>query len=398
MEMLRFYISWFILLLKTVDIVTAQDRICGNELFDQKRHHWRALHKVDSIFHQFNENTHSYGRENTSISVVVHILWHKPSENISDKQVYKQIEILNQSFNNEGTTQDLLPSEFRSAQGSLGIHFCLASFDPFGVPTQGITRRKVEEETIGISESLFSTLEGGVDAWDPDRYLNIWVANTGNIIAGYGSYPWGEKKDRSGVVIHPTNFGITNNPKFGQGKTLVHEVGHYLGLLHIWGLDENCESDDEVADTPSQKSPNKGCPTHPKSSCGDNEMFMNFMDYVDDECMNIFTNGQINRMKAMIQGFRPMLVQKKSCSENDTIKNPTTNTFPIPAFDHTYLNMDKDGYVKLFDTSGRLIDQVEIEAGTPYRLDTSSYPSGLYIIRYIDRQGRTSHEKLSVVR
>ena len=128
------------------------------------------------------------------------------------------------------------------------------------------------------------------DIWDPNKYLNIYVCDLSNAL-GFASFP-GTSQSRDAVVINYNNFGTINIlAPYNKGRTATHEVGHWLNLLHIWG-DGNC-GNDQVDDTPIQNSANYGCPSHPSPSCSnEGDMFQNFMDYTDDGCMNLFTNGQ----------------------------------------------------------------------------------------------------------
>src|SRR5205085_7351896 len=137
------------------------------------------------------------------------------------------------------------------------------------------------------------TANGGHDAWNRDQYLNIWVCDLSGKI-GYAQFPGGPAAT-DGVVIDYQAFGTlgTASIPFHLGRTATHEIGHWLNLRHIWG-DANC-GDDLVADTPTQQTDNGGCPSFPHVTCSNGpngDMFMNYMDYVNDNCMNMFTAGQ----------------------------------------------------------------------------------------------------------
>ncbi|RMG88600.1 MAG: zinc metalloprotease, partial [Bacteroidetes bacterium] len=250
-------------------------------------------------------------RTDPNISVVVHVVWNNPEENLDDDTILSQIEALNRDFN--GRNDDLadVPEEFKPFIARQGIRFCLASKDPQGAPTLGIVRVKTDLQSIGTKDELFFSELGGSDAWDTHRYLNIWVANTGEFITGFGTFPEQVEAERQGVVIHPKYFGKNNAQNYNLGRVAVHEVGHYLGLYHTWDNNANCNSDDGVPDTPLQQHPYEGCPAHPQSSCGSMDMFMNFMDYVNDDCMVMFTQGQMERMLATIEFFRPGLLNSE---------------------------------------------------------------------------------------
>lgn len=128
-------------------------------------------------------------RNEATIPIVVHIVWNSLEENVSDQTIVEQIAILNRDFNGENNDLENVPDEFQPYLAKKGIRFCLASVDPMGLPTSGIVRLNTEVEAIGTKEDLFYSNLGGSYAWDTERYLNIWVANTGEFITGYGTFP-----------------------------------------------------------------------------------------------------------------------------------------------------------------------------------------------------------------
>jgi hypothetical protein len=150
-----------------------------------------------------------------------------------------------------------------------------------------------------------------VNAWPADRYLNIWVCTLANGILGYAQFPGGPKKT-DGVVILNTAFGTvgTAGAPFNRGRTTTHEVGHWLNLRHIWADTEDCSGTDFVADTPNAAGPNYGKPKFPHVTCNNGpngDMFMNYMDYVDDDAMFMFTTQQVVRMQTAMSGPRKKL-------------------------------------------------------------------------------------------
>lgn len=253
----------------------------------------------------FNPQLH---RSPVTIPVVVHILYKNNFENITDSQVFSQIEALNRDFRKCNLSEiQMAPDEFRNLATDTYIQFKLAERDPKGNTTNGITRAITNKGYFLCHiDEVKKPTTGGVAAWDTDRYLNIWVCdikdlNSGGIISneilGYATFPE-DTTVTQGVVIDYLYFGTegTATSPFNLGRTTTHEVGHFFGLRHIWG-DANC-GDDFVDDTPTQQTSNTTCPSHPHPSCGSNDMFMNYMDYVDDNCMYMFTNGQRARMLA----------------------------------------------------------------------------------------------------
>ncbi len=253
-----------------------------------------------------------------TIPVVVHIVYRTSAENLSDAQVQSQINVLNEDFRRLNADAANTPSLFQSVAADVEIQFCLATRDPVGNPTNGITRTQTTKTSFSVyTDDVKYSSQGGKDAWPTDQYLNIWVCNLGSSTLGYAQFPNSGPSATDGVVIDYRYFGRGGSAQapYNKGRTATHEVGHWLNLRHIWG-DAQC-GDDYVNDTPVQQGPNYGCPTFPKPSCSNtSDMFMNYMDYTDDACMNLFTQGQKTRMRAVLapNGFRAGLLTSQGCS------------------------------------------------------------------------------------
>ncbi|WP_299668543.1 zinc metalloprotease [uncultured Polaribacter sp.] len=222
-----------------------------------------------------------------NIPVYVHVVYSNSNQNISNAQVTSQINVLNEDFRK--TNNDLnLPSgtTFANDATDAEIEFTLANtFRYANARTSWGTRNEVKAAYPPVT---------------PSTHLNIWVAEIGGGILGYAQFPGGASAT-DGVVISPQYFGTTGfvAAPFDKGRTATHEVGHYLNLRHIWG-DGRCRQDDFVADTPSSDGPNYGCPSYPTVNCKTPDMTMNYMDYTNDACMYMFTDGQRNRMRAIL--------------------------------------------------------------------------------------------------
>lgn len=247
------------------------------------------------------------------IPVVVHVLYATDEFNISDEKIRSQIKVLNEDFRKQNADHTKTPNAFSHLVTDVGIEFELASRDPNGNASTGITRTHTQvdglsgttREGVAVEDMpLYFTSKGGHDAWPTDRYLNIWVAEMTNrhgrvALNGYAHFP-GSDPRIDGVVIDPRVFGTIAPLVEGThlGRTATHEIGHWLNLIHIFGATNNgCDATDEVEDTPSAASPYNGKPTHPQISCGHANLFMNFMDLVDDDAMYMFTHGQRKRMR-----------------------------------------------------------------------------------------------------
>ena len=265
-----------------------------------------------------------------SIPVVVHVIYNTTQENISQAQIQSQIDVLNEDFRRMNTDADNRWSQAIDTE----IQFCLATVDPNGNATTGITRKSSSTTAWGTNDAMKSTSSGGVNPWNTSEYLNMWVCNIGGGILGYAQFPGGSAAT-DGVVMSPQYFGSSTkgsgfylSAPFDLGRTTTHEVGHFLNLRHIWG-DGNCTADDFVSDTPGSDAPNYGCdPTH--VSCGSTDMVQNYMDYSDDGCMNLYTAGQKARMRAVLGtgGSRRSLALSDKCGAvapmptcNDGVQN-----------------------------------------------------------------------------
>lgn len=270
------------------------------------------------------------------IPVVIHVLYNTGSQNISNAQILSQLESLNKDFSHLNADTSNTPAAFKAKAADCRIRFCLAKVDPQGRLTGGIIRKHTNLEYFLGDDGMKFSASGGDDAWDSRRYLNIWVCNMFGRSLGYATPPGGPEAT-DGVVINFDVFGTTGflRAPFNKGRTTTHEVGHWLGLKHIWG-DALCGSD-EVDDTPPQKSYNYGCPSFPKTSTcsadSKGDMFMNFMDFSDDACMNMFTAGQKNKMRSCfsLNAHRNGFLDSDACdSSNATSGAPAPNPEPGP--------------------------------------------------------------------
>lgn len=243
------------------------------------------------------------------IPVVVHVLYSNAAENVSNQRILEQIQVLNEDFRRQNRDTNQTPADFLPVAADAQIEFCLAIQDPNNQPTSGITRRAVTVPNIGKTNTYYQATNG-TPAWDTDRYLNIWVCAIGGGTLGFAYPPGAAPAGADGVVIDPKYFGITGvAPPYNAGRTTTHEVGHYLNLQHVWGPGTGgCGQDDGISDTPLQDRGSSGCLTHPNASCNSSDMFMNFMDYSNDACMNLFTVGQSTMMRSVLQGPRINLI------------------------------------------------------------------------------------------
>ena len=265
------------------------------------------------------------------IPVVVHVLFHTDAENLSEEQIASQIAALNRDYRKTNPPAKI-PPPFRGLAADPLVEFALAVRDPQGRRTTGITRKQTSKELFPYDQfdpqatekldNLIKFDEFGRAAWPRDSYLNLWTCTLGGGLLGYAQFPGGPAAT-DGVVILNDAFGSVGTAaapgnEFNLGRTAVHEVGHWLNLLHIWGDDDGgCAGSDNVADTPNQAGSNAGKPAFPHITCNNGpngDMFMNYMDYVDDDAMFMFTAGQVDRMNATLGGARRSLATSKGLS------------------------------------------------------------------------------------
>ena len=266
------------------------------------------------------------------IPVVVHVIHngdaYGTNENITDEQVASQITVMNQDFRRMLGT----PGYNTSPVGAdIQIEFVLAKVDPNGNPTNGINRVNLCQASWETNQ--INSIVKPATSWNPDDYMNMWSVNfTDAGLLGYAQFPdasglpglnaVGGAANTDGVVAGYRFFGSSAlaagsySPPFDRGRTMTHEVGHYLGLRHIWG-DGPCGTDDFCADTPESDNPNYGCPTT-HVSCGTTDMVRNYMDYTDDTCMNIFTQNQKTRILT-VMNFSPRRASLRTSTKDIAI-------------------------------------------------------------------------------
>lgn len=268
-----------------------------------------------------------------NIPVVVHVVLTQGQINSIggtagiQKRIDSQLVVLNRDFQKMNGDSTKIPAIFKPLYGNANISFGLAHRKPNGTSTPGyeiiVTAQPSFDGTGGSVGSQFAcsnvkyASSGGANAWNPAKYLNIWVcafSSSSLLGVAYPQYlvdaPFFLTPDEKGVVVNYQAFGKRSSISdlyiggIDKGRTTTHEVGHYLGLQHIWGQDATCDptKDDGVNDTPLQDDQNFGCPTQATvyancASSAGGEMWMNYMDYVDDGCMVMFSKGQATRMQ-----------------------------------------------------------------------------------------------------
>lgn len=329
------------------------------------------------------------------IPVVIHVLYHNPAEKVTAAQVASQIEALNKYFRRRNADTMNAPAYFRQLGADIKIEFQLAVSDPMRRSTTGIIYKYTPITNWSADDQMKFSSSMGDDGWDPSSYLNIWVCNLGRF-AGYASLPGGEKA-KDGVVIANTVFGTSGTQTgYTMGKTAVHEVGHWLNLRHLWG-DEYC-GDDGVSDTPKQATYTVGCPTGARLTCGNSpygDMYMNYMDYTNDVCINMFTKGQKTRIRSLFspgatrngiansKGLSaPLIMESAGIVEDPRWLHP--QLYPNPAANQLNLDLEYDSRwvgktILITNIQGQSILTVAITSKN-LKIDISRLQPGVYFL------------------
>ena len=295
------------------------------------------------------------------IPIVIHVIHNGEPVgegfNYSTERIQSQVRTLNEDFRRKEGTPGF---NSHPDGGDAQIEFVLAQVDPAGNPTKGIVRvdRNSVQPPSGITD--FITLCSKYSYWDPDQYLNIWCMNVGlhGIYTGKSSFPISDldglptRHDDSagdGIFINAINFGQGTNtiPNLDMGRTLTHEMGHFLGLLHTFGATGNCDYSDYCDDTPAISSATYGCPMEKPVACdGRPAMIENYMDYSSDRCMSIFTKDQVARMHVVLENSprRKSLLTSPVIDRKDKDVldiSYTIQLYPNPATDRLYILIDQ---------------------------------------------------------
>lgn len=335
----------------------VQNRGCGSGILPQQFETW-----VQNITPSQSKFSGGQIQSVFNIPVIVHVIHNNEAinsttatsgGNLSTAQILSQIAVLNNDYNGMNADTSLIPSAFKPVQGKFQFNFCLAVVNPTGgvLATPGIDR--IDRNTKGWTAPPYSMTY--IDAtikpnsiWDPTRYMNMWVCGISGGILGYATFPNPGTSGLSGLsapygstttdglVMLNTAFGNVGtaaaSAPYNLGRTATHEIGHWLGLRHIWGDNGQCGATDYCNDTPPQRggtsSPagcNYGCPTYPlnANTCTlsgqsniNGDMFMNYMDYTNDACMYMFTKDQKVRAQLIMTNspMRASLLTSTVCN------------------------------------------------------------------------------------
>lgn len=394
----------------------AQIRPCGFDHYLQKQEELHPGFKDQylSFWNHVNPDVSTNQRSEVyQIPVVFHMVYNTSDESLPEEVFLSQLEVLNADFRR--TNDDALNTReiFLPLAADAEIEFVLASVDPQGNPTNGINYVQTDRE--GFELDIFSqenTLDevkfsatGGVDAWDTQHYVNIWVCNI--LDTGFGQLfglaypPTGAptfaglidtvEDDVAGIILHYTVIG-NNNPAADEdgvefnnnGRTLTHEMGHYLGLRHIWGdgFFNGCAVDDGISDTPNQNAATNYNCDFSLNTCDEGasdmpDMVENYMDYNEDDCYNMFTIEQVAMMRFCLEELRTELIADQIVTVDETNRH-SFNVFPNPANDVVSVICGQQ-MIGISDSQGRVVKR-QIHAGGRLNISVSNLPDGLYFL------------------
>ncbi len=361
---------------------------------------------IESFAQQHNTANRG-GATIIKIPVVVHVLYHFPEEKITDAQVQTQLDALNKCFRRRNADTVNTPARFKPVAADCEIEFQLALSDPRKRYTSGIVRKYTPIVRWEANDKMKFAAEMGDDAWDTKSYLNIWVCNLEQV-AGYSSV-MGGPENVDGIVIGFPAFGTTNTGSYNMGKTAVHETGHWLGLKHLWG-DTDC-GDDGIGDTPKQAWYNIDCPSGIHITCGNGpngDMYMNYMDFTSDACMNLFTQGQKTKMRSLFEtgGVRNAFLLSKGLNNPSIFESPVpepdpkwleVRMYPNPATNDLQLDLSYDPRwmgktIFISNIQGQSVMNVTITSKIQH-IDISKFKPGMYFLAAKKDDGESIKQK-----
>jgi len=338
-----------------------------------------------------NLKNRSYG----FIPLVFHFVLNEATDSISHEQVLAQMEVLNECFSGQNRDLSGLDPIFREFTTYEGPRFCLASREENGELTKGIEYQSTTESYFGDqiefdgNRSIKHSFSGGLDAWDATKYLNIWIGDL-EFAQGEATFPNMADPDELGIVIDPKYFGVhlasSQYYPFHLGKTLVHEMGHYFNLKHLWGDEASCESDDGIGDTPLQEIIYTGCPDGQQISCSSIDMHMNFLNFTEDECLIHFTKEQMDHVNAVINLFYPDLLSYDHCYPKSTSSGPLDKIEIKLNLERSRIELSLEQATAekidllLYQADGKLIISESLFNESFEEISLINLPTGIYIL------------------
>jgi len=344
-----FYVVVVVILFLSFDDLMAQ----VNSKCESKQ--YESSDRFEHWLHGKQINSQQMAAVIYMVPVVVHVLHHGDplgqGFNFSAERIINQIRTLNEDYRRKEDTPGF---NTNPDGGDTRIEFVLAKRDPNGNPTDGIVRVNIDSVHIEPSKGDIISTCTEFSYWNPDEYLNIWCLSglQQGLLLGSSRFPLSDLEglpkdlpDGDGVFINAFNFGsgdINTDPTYNMGRTLTHEIGHFLGLLHTFGP---CgQYTDYCEDTPPAGNVTSGCPAIQPIACdGRLVMIENYMDYSSDRCMNTFTNDQIARMRTVLENSprrKSLLTSPGLGVTGIPDENFSISIYPNPVADKLYIALD----------------------------------------------------------
>jgi hypothetical protein len=333
--------------------------------------------------------TEKSDRSTLIVPVVFHIIYNTAEQNIPDSLIMQQMLRLNEDFQHLNADSVNTPDAFKPLVGAMDIEFCLAGVSPTGESTNGILRIPTGETDFGsvasyaVPDPVKHTSTGGSDAWNTEEYMNIWICN----LVGSTAYtaPPGNFVDPNddGIVCHYNHVGNSGFSPYDLGRSIVHDMGHWFGLKHIWGDDGGtCEGTDFMADTPNQSNWSSGCPEFPLtdacSPASPGVMYMNYMDYSRDDCRNMFSLAQVAYMESFYDALMSDYYTVDRCTAPDASLTENKSAEIIISQSIVTINSTKNmSKISLFTVNGQLLLN-EVINGTEKQIEIPE--NGFYIL------------------
>lgn len=416
----------------------AQEGICGNEVILQEINKDPvAKAKFDQFWNDYTQEKRDYNRASSkstgtvTIPLVFHVVLTSAQLNQLGgtpglyERIQSQLEVVREDFTAKNFDLVGVPEVFKPVIGNAEIFFEIAKIAEDGSAKFGVEVLIKDASFTGFAvhnSAVKRASAGGLDPWDVNKYVNIWVTNitssgggggSGGQVLGYGYSPsyaaQNSSPNQAGVVMHYLTLGRRTNqlqaffsPNTEKGRTLTHELGHYFNIFHIWGNTPvgsgNCNDDDTFGDTPRQQDANQTCPTVSViANCSNDphpggEMYMNYMDYSGDECTRMFTKEQVARMRVEVEpgGDSYSIAQNAwrsywptGVSEIDYFNkvsigpNPTNGIININFLE----KLNKLNNIVVYNNMGQIIKTVAInQQNSDYTIDITNAAAGLYIV------------------
>ena len=344
----------------------------------------------------------AWSRSDIVIPVVFHIIYRTEDQNLSNEHIFSQLDRINLDFTQLDAAVESLPGSFRKRVAVPGIQFCIAQVDRLGNPREGILRKRTDIRNLASQSALEGGKRmikhqstGGSDPWHEDLYLNIWIGERDDGIAGDATFPGtSEGQEVDGIVLSFDVVGDRpdDDQGFTLGRTLTHEIAHYLDVYHLYGEETGCFNDDDyVEDTPTQFGPYFGTCGEEVSSCDSRDMDTNFLNFRDDDCLYYFTAGQVARMMQTLFTTRYPVISSGICTSSKPIPpRPLDVARILTTLDGVLVSLSllagETYSLYVYDLSGKLIADFDARDDHLFRLDTARFPSGVYVLtlRYND--------------